>query len=257
MGLIDSHAHLTFPELRDRLDEILTRCDDSGIDRIITLGIDLDDARSAVRFARLHPDRVHAAGAFHPHEAEKVTDDLLTAMAELWDDHAVVALGEMGLDYHHDFAAQDTQRSIFARQLELAAPRSKPLIIHCREAFADTVPMLVEHGFDGRPVVFHCFTGSTAEALRLQEHGWRISFTGVVTFPKSTELQQIAKSYPHKALMIETDSPYLSPVPVRGKQPNEPAHLVHTAQFLADLRGVSYQELARQTARNTMRFFDL
>ncbi len=257
MGLIDSHAHLTFPELRDRLDEILTRCDAAGIDRIITLGINLDDASSAVQFARLHPDRIHAAGAFHPHEAEKVTDDLLTAMAELWDDPCVVALGEMGLDYYHEFAAQNTQRSVFARQLELAALRSKPLIIHCREAFADTIPMLVEHGFEGRPVVFHCFTGSTTEALSLEEHGWRISFTGVVTFPKSTELQQIAKSYPYEALMIETDSPYLSPVPVRGRQPNEPAHLVHVARFLAGLRGVSYEDIVEQTAGNTRQFFDL
>lgn len=257
MGLIDSHAHLTFPELRDRLDEILARCDDAGIDRIITLGIDLDDARSAVQFARLHPDSIHAAGAFHPHEAEKVTDDLLTAMAELWDDPCVVALGEMGLDYHHDFAAKNTQRSIFARQLELAAPRSKPLIIHCREAFVDTIPMLVEQGFEGRPVVFHCFTGSATEALRLENHGWRISFTGVVTFPKSTDLQQIAKSYPQEALMIETDSPYLSPVPVRGRQPNEPAHLVHVARFLAGLRGVSCEDIVEQTAGNTRQFFDL
>jgi len=117
--------------------------------------------------------------------------------------------------------------------------------------------MLVEQGFEGRPVVFHCFTGSATEALRLEEHGWRISFTGIVTFPKSTDLQQIAKSYPQEALMIETDSPYLSPVPVRGRQPNEPAHLVHVARFLAGLRGVSYEDIVEQTAGNTRQFFDL
>ena len=257
MGLIDSHAHLTFPELRDQVAEVLARCDEAGVDRVITIGIDLQDAREAVALAERYPGRLHAAAGFHPHEAEKVSESDLAAMGELWGHPSLVGIGEIGLDYHYDFADRAVQRSVFSRQLEMAASRNHPLVIHCREAFEDVIPLLLDHGFDNRPVVFHCFTGDAGQALRLEEHGWRISFTGVVTFPKSTGLQKIAKAYPEDALMLETDSPYLSPVPVRGRQPNEPAHIVHTVRFLAGLRGVPYEQLVASTAGNTERFFDL
>ncbi len=257
MGLIDSHAHLTFPELSDRVDEVLGRCTEAGVDRVITIGTDVEDAGKAIGLAEKYPGRVHAAVGVHPHEAEKVTDADLAAMVKLWDHSSVVALGEMGLDYHYDFANRDTQRSIFGQQLDMAARRAKPLIVHCREAFGDVILLLQEQGFVGRPVVFHCFTGTPDEALKLEEHGWRISFTGIVTFPRSAELQKIAKIYPKKAIMIETDSPYLSPVPVRGKHPNEPANVAHIARFLAGLRDVSFEELVEQTSRNTRQFFSL
>lgn len=257
MGLIDTHVHLSFPELRDQLDAVLARCGEAGVERVITVGTDLEDARNAVALARRHPGRIHAAVGVHPHEAEKVTESELDEIIELWDDPAVVGLGEMGLDYHYDFADRGVQQRVLARQLAAARTRSQPLVIHCREAFDDLAPLLLEHGFDRQPVVFHCFTGTTAEALKIAEHGWRISFTGIVTFPKSLELQQIAKTYPKNALMIETDSPYLSPVPVRGKRPNEPAHVAHVAAFLAELRGVSVEELTEQTRRNSMAFFGL
>ncbi len=257
MGLIDSHAHLTFPELRDHVDEVLGRCGDAGVDRVITIGINLEDARNAIELATRYEGRVHAAAAFHPHEAESVSDADLAAMATLWDHPSMVAIGEMGLDYHYDFADRTAQRSVFTRQLELAAPRMKPLVIHCREAFDDVICALIDQGFEGRPVVFHCFTGTQEEALRVQEHGWRISFTGIVTFAKSTTLQAIANVYPKSTLMIETDSPYLSPVPLRGKHPNEPANIVHVARFLAGLRSVSFEEIVEQTSRNTLQFFEL
>lgn len=257
MGLIDSHAHLTFPELRDHVDEVLARCGDAGVDRVITIGINLQDARNAIKLATRYEGRVHAAASFHPHEAESVSNADLAAMAELWDHPSIVAIGEMGLDYHYDFADRAVQRSVFERQLELSATRMKPLVIHCREAFDDVIRALIDQGFEGRPVVFHCLTGTPGEALRVQEHGWRISFTGIVTFARSTTLQAIAKVYPKSSLMIETDSPYLSPVPVRGKRPNEPANLVHVARFLAGLRGVSFDEIVEQTSVNTLQFFGL
>jgi TatD DNase family protein len=257
MGLIDSHAHLTFPELRDHVDEALARCGDAGVDRIITIGVNLEDGRKAIELAANYEGRVHAAAAFHPHEAGSVSEADLAAMAKLWDHPSMVAIGEMGLDYHYDFADRAAQRRVFARQLELAATRIKPLVIHCREAFDDVIRALIDHGFEGRPVVFHCFTGTPAEALRVQEHRWRISFTGIVTFTSSTTLQAIAKVYPKSTLMIETDSPYLSPVPLRGKQPNEPANIVHLARFLAGLRGVSLEEIVEQTSVNTLQFFGL
>ena len=257
MGLIDSHAHLTYPEFEGRMEDVLTRCRVAGVDRVITIGTSLPDARKAIELAEQNLTRIHAAVGFHPHEADKVAEADLAAMAELWEQKWVVAFGEMGLDYHYDFADRGNQKRVFTRQLELAQGRGKPLIIHCREALEDAVAMLVDCGFANRLVVFHCFTGTRAEADRIAEHGWRISFTGIVTFPKSDELQEIAKRYPADQLMVETDSPYLSPVPVRGIRPNEPSHVAHVARFLADLRDVPYPELAEQTSVNTKLFFGL
>lgn len=257
MGLIDSHAHLTYPDFAGRIDEVLAHCDKAGVEGVITIGTSLDDARSAIALARRYAGRIHAAVGFHPHEADRISDENLAAMAALWREAGVVAFGEMGLDYHYDFADRANQRRVFESQLAAARQHNKPIIIHCREAFDDCAPILADHGFVGRHVVFHCFTGSPEEAAVVAERGWRISFTGIVTFPKSTELQAIARAYPADKLMVETDSPYLSPVPVRGKKPNEPAYVAHVAQFLAELRGVEFDELVAQTRVNTRAFFDL
>ncbi|MGD2110988.1 MAG: TatD family hydrolase [Phycisphaerae bacterium] len=256
MGLIDSHAHLTDAKLMASIDEVLAQSEAAGVEKIITIGMNPGDSRKAVELADRFPNRVYATAGVHPHEAGKVSEGDLEALADLWAHPKVVAIGEIGLDYHYDFADRSVQRAVFARQLETASTKELPLVIHCREAFADVVSMLHEHGLDNRPVVFHCFSGGREEAEGLDAHGWRLSLTGVVTFPKSTELQAVAKTYPADKLMLETDAPYLSPVPKRGK-PNEPAYLVHTARFLADLRGESEAELAVNTRRNTIEFFQL
>lgn len=257
MGLIDSHAHLTYPDFDGRLDEILKRCSAANVDRIITIGTSLSDARRVIELARCHPGRIHAAAGFHPHEADRISAEEFDALATLWREPEVVALGEMGLDYHYDFADRANQREVFERQLGAARKIDKPIIIHCREAFGDCEPILVDHGLTERRVVFHCFTGTAAEAEAIAQRGWRISFTGIVTFPKSTALQTVARDYPADQLMVETDSPYLSPVPIRGTRPNEPSHVVHVAKFLAALRGVGFAELVEQTSANTRAFFGL
>ena len=257
MGLIDSHAHLTYPELHDQIEGVLGRCAEGGVDQVITVGMDLADTQAALALAERYPREVRVAAAFHPHEAGRVADNDLTAMTDLWEHPKLVGLGEMGLDYHYEFADRSVQQVVFARQLELAGPRHEPLVIHSREALEDTIRMLTEHGFRDRAVVFHCFTGTAEEAARIAEHGWRISFTGIVTFRKSQWLQDIARSYPADRLMIETDAPFLSPEPVRSKRPNEPAYIAHTARFLADLRGEDFNSFVEQTARNTRAFFGL
>ncbi len=257
MSLVDTHAHLTFPELVAHVDEVLKRCELAGVTRIVTVGTDLADARRAVDLAERFSGRVFAAVGVHPHEADKVTDDDLNAIAKLWTHPCIVAAGEMGLDYHYDFADRSRQRDVFARQLNLASDRRLPIVIHAREAMDDTIAILTDHGFTNQRVVFHCFTGSADDAARIAEHGWRTSFTGIVTFKGSTVLQAIAKSYPADKLMVETDSPYLSPVPVRNKRPNEPAHVAHVARFLSELRGVSFETLAEQTTRNATDFYGL
>jgi len=257
MGLVDSHAHLTFPELIDQIEEVLARARSAGVDQIITVGTNPVDVCKAVELADRFPDCIRAAVGFHPHGAKDVTAADLKTLDGLVDYQAVVALGEIGLDYHYDFSPRSVQLDVFDKQLQIASRCELPLVIHSREAVDETVRALETSGFAGRRVVFHCFTGTAEEAASIAEHGWRISFTGVVTFKGSRWLQAIARDYPADRLMVETDCPYLSPVPVRGKHPNEPAHIAHTVRFLADLRGVSYETLAEQTAQNTRDFFGL
>ncbi|MCH7702804.1 MAG: TatD family hydrolase [Planctomycetes bacterium] len=256
MGMIDTHAHLTSEPLMTRIDEVLANARAAGVETIISVATDVADAEKAIALARREPD-VHATAGIHPHEASKVEPDDWPKLETLLADPQVVAFGEIGLDYHYDFSDPPTQRRVFARQLELATVRDLPVIIHCREAMSDTVSLLVDHGFNNRRVVFHCFSGSADEAALVADHGWRISFTGMVTFKKSQALQQIAAAYPADRLMLETDSPYLSPEPVRNKRPNEPAHLRHLADFLAGLRSESVDTLIRQTTTNARAFFGL
>lgn len=256
-GLIDSHAHLTYPGLIERIDEVVENARRAGVVRILTIGTQLADARRAIDLSKRFGDMISAACAIHPHHAGEVDDAALEELAAIWRSGEVVALGEMGLDYHYDFADRTVQRRVFGRQLEHAKEHDRAIIIHCREAFSDVEPMLLDHGFAGRRVVFHCFTGTAEEADAIASRGWRISFTGIVTFKKSAWLHDIARRYPSELLMVETDSPYLSPEPVRGRQPNEPAHVAYVAQFLARLRGVEEQQLVDETAANTRAFFGL
>jgi len=214
-------------------------------------------AEKAIQLARRFSGRVFVAAGIHPHESGKTSAEDLAALPALWNEPEVVALGEMGLDYHYDFADRDAQHRVFADQLQKAAAMDKAIVIHSREALDDTIAMLLAHGFERRRVVFHCFTGTAAEAARIAEHGWRISFTGIVTFKKSQWLHDIARDYPADQIMVETDSPYLSPEPVRSAKPCEPAFVAHTARFLAKLRGVSLESFSDQSSRNTREFFRL
>lgn len=257
MGLIDSHAHLTSPGLIEQLEDVLERSRQAGVDQVLTVATDLADTSAAVAIAERFPDDVRVIAGFHPHEADGVEPADIDEMANLWQRDCVVAAGEMGLDYHYDFADRSKQRQVFASQLERAATVEKPVVIHCRDAIDDGIRILEEHGMDGRRVVFHCFTGTAEEAARIAEHGWRISFTGVVTYKKSEWLQEIARVYPADRIMVETDSPYLSPEPVRKQRPNEPANVAHVARFLANLWDVPLDEFVASTARNTREFFGL
>ena len=248
MGLIDSHAHLTDERFRDCIGEVLDRAADAGVEHVISIATDMADAGRVLDLARTD-DRVSAAVGIHPHEAAKATRSDWARYESLIHNSSLVALGEMGLDYHYDFSDQPTQQHVFERQLEIALSTDLPIVIHSREAHDDTVATLTRHGYVGRPVVFHCFTGTSEHAAEIADNGWRISFTGVVTFKNSGALQLIARDYPIDRLMVETDSPYLSPAPVRHIRPNEPAHLAHTARFLAALCDMTLEEFKAWTSR--------
>lgn len=257
MQLFDTHCHLTFADLAERTDAIIASANAAGVTRLITVAGGSREALAAIGLCRNHP-RLWVAAGVHPHEASRADPDELARLAGLWTEYAeVVAAGEIGLDYHYDFSPRDVQRSVFARQLELARPAGLPLIVHCREAHPDVVRILLEQGYAGRRVVFHCFSGTPEEAAGLRAHGWWTSFTGVITFKKAALSRQVVVETPIDQLMLETDSPYLSPEPVRSMKPNEPKNLIHTARFTAELRGTTLDDMAATTTANAQRFFGL
>jgi TatD DNase family protein len=253
--MIDSHCHLTYEPLSARIDAVLARAAEAGVSGLVTVGTSVTDTHAAMKLATIF-SAVRPTAGVHPHEAGQVDEGWSTALEALARDPAVVAVGETGLDYHYDFADHTSQRRVFERQLKIALDVNKPVIIHCREAHADTLDVLAQFPHPER-VVFHCFTGTPDEARQILERGCWISLTGVVTFKKSDALREVAAFIPADRLMVETDSPYLSPEPVRGVRPNEPAHVVHTAARIAQVRGLTYDQLDALTSDNARQFFGL
>lgn len=256
MALIDSHCHLTSDPLCDDVPGVLTRAREAGVTAAITVGTDADDARDAIALAEQH-DAVFCAIGVHPHEAAKADDATFAAIREMYAHPRVVAAGEMGLDYHYDFSDRPSQHRAFERQIAMAREADLPIVIHSRKALEDTVAILRAGGCEGRPVVFHCFGGSAEQFAVLDRFGWRGSFTGSVTFKNARAMHELLRAYPADRLMIETDSPYLTPEPIRNVKPNEPAYVRHIAEFLATLRGEDPAELADRITQNTIAFFGL
>jgi TatD DNase family protein len=254
-GFIDSHCHLTYEGLGDRIDEVMNNASSAGVSEFVSIATDLEDAKRAFALAQDYKS-IHVVCGIHPHNAAKTAEGWDAELTKLAWRSDVYGIGEMGLDYHYDFSDRATQSHVFRRQLEIAAAAEKPVVIHCREAHDDTLRILHESPKPPR-VVFHCFTGTIAEARSILDHGHWISLTGVVTFKKSDELREVARLIPEDRIMIETDSPYLSPEPIRSKRPNEPAHMIHTAECIARVRGLSLDEFAGLTVANTRRFFNL
>ena len=256
--LIDTHCHLTFPELASQTQALIDRAAAQGVGRIITVATTPADADDAVRILKSHENVFMAAG-IHPHEAGKCTDgDLAALSATHCDPHErLVAVGETGLDFHYDFAPRDRQEEVFRFQLDLARDTGRPVVIHARKAEHRVCDILSNYPTLAGRVVFHCFSANSTIADRIVDMGYWLSFTGIVTFPSADELRQAARLVPDDRIMVETDAPYMSPVPVRKIRPNEPAFVAHTARFLAELRGVTYDDFAATTTRNAERFFGL
>jgi TatD DNase family protein len=248
--LIDSHCHLDACEPPDA--ELVERARTAGVTRLATVGTDETSIERALAAAHSH-DEVIAIVGRHPHETAGFGAADLEAIERAAADPRARAIGETGLDYYRDYAPRDDQRRAFEAQLELAARLDLPVVIHTRAAEDDTFAVLREHAPSLPRVVMHCF--SAPDRLgECVERGYLCSFAGNVTYPKATELQDAARELPAELLLVETDSPYLSPQPVRGKR-NEPANVVHTARHVAELRGVSYEELERAVEANAARVF--
>jgi TatD DNase family protein len=249
--MIDSHCHLDDEQFDSDRVQTIERALDAGVELMLSIGTGdgPPDLEAAVRLADAF-EPVYATVGVHPHNAAKAQERTFDDLRALLSHRKVVAIGEMGLDYHYDFSPRERQHEVFLEQVRIAREARLPIIIHTREAWHDTIALLREHWEpSGLPGIMHCFTGGPEEAETALELGFSLSFGGVVTFPKALDNQEAARRIPLDRLLIETDCPYLAPVPHRGKR-NEPAFIVHTAQKIADLRQVRIEHLDAATSEN-------
>lgn len=251
MQLIDSHCHLDSREFDADRDAVIARAQAAGVGHMMAIGSGdgPPDLEAGVRLADRH-EVLYATVGVHPHDAFKATAETYRQLADLARHPKVLAFGEMGLDYHYDHSPRSVQRDVFIEQMRVASDARKPIVIHTREAWADTLALLTQHwaptGLGG---IIHCFSEGPREAEQAVAIGFHISFGGIVTFPKALAVQDAARIVPANRLLIETDAPFLAPVPKRGKR-NEPAYVVETARKLAELRGTTLEEIATITAGN-------
>jgi TatD DNase family protein len=253
--LIDSHCHLDSEQFNADREAVLERALAAGVERMLAIGSGEGppDVEAAVRLADRHW-MLYALIGVHPHDASKAIPETYKRLVELAEHPKVVGVGEIGLDYHYDHSPREVQRDVFAEQMRIASDTRKPIIIHTREAWSDTMALVRKHWNPAFGGVIHCFTEGPAEAREALDLGFHVSFAGIVTFPKSIALQAAARMIPADRLLVETDAPFLAPVPHRGKR-NEPAFVVHTARKVAELRGVDADEIAATTVANFERLF--
>jgi TatD DNase family protein len=253
--LIDSHAHLDMKEFdRDR-EEVLERAIKGGLTHIVTVGIDLDSSLFALDLARKH-DFIYSTIGYHPHNADECDSRALDALAAMASESKVVAWGEIGLDFYRGYSSHEGQIKIFLRQLEIADALNLPVIIHDREAHSDVLKILKKIGKRERRGVMHCFSGDMDLARALIKLGYFISIPGTVTYKKAAQLKEVVATLPLECLLVETDAPFLAPIPKRGKR-NEPLFVAFTAQEIARLRGIEFDKVALQTSKNAKILFGL
>jgi TatD DNase family protein len=252
--LIDSHCHLDFPDLQTRLPQVLANASEAGIGRMVSISTHISRFEAYRDLAEAHESIFFTIGT-HPHNAAVEPDVPAGRLVELSAHPRCIAIGEAGLDYHYDTSPRDVQRQVFRKHIEAARETDLPLVIHARNADEDMIGILTEEMRRGRfSAVLHCFSSGQRLAEVGVELGLYVSFSGILTFKNSEDIRQIAASVPRDRLLVETDAPYLAPVPYRGKT-NEPAYVAHTAQTLADVVGVSAAEIAEITTGNFYRLF--
>ena len=254
---IDTHCHLAHRRLLRQVPAVLERAAQAGVSTVICASGELEEAQQCRKLAADYHTVYFTAGV-HPHVAKDAPDGYVETLRSLLKDPKCLAVGECGLDYYYDLSPRPVQRRVFAEQLQLARQERRRVVIHTREAFADTLAVLRESGIDGSMVVFHSFAQQQSEDLAAAlDIGAAIGFSGIVTFAKSHTLRSAATAVPDDRILIETDSPYLSPEPVRRSKTNEPANVRHVAECLAAPRGVTLDALARLTTANARRIFGL
>jgi TatD DNase family protein len=253
--LIDSHAHLTLPEFDQDRPAVIQRASQEGITHIITIGIDLEDSRNAIALAEEYPF-IYASVGIHPHDAKTVTSETYEELRHLAAHDKVVAIGETGLDFYRNHSPREVQARHFRRQLELAHELALPVIIHDRDAHDETRVILREVLPGEIQGVIHCFSGDRRHAHAFLDMGFYLSIPGTITYKNSRAYRETVKALPLDRLLLETDSPFLSPHPFRGRR-NEPAHVRYVAQAIADLKGLDGEEVGEITSRNVQTLFRL
>ena len=256
MNLIDTHCHLADRRLARNIDQVISDAATAGVNTMISASANIPDARIAVDIASKHAEVFCTAGV-HPHHAAEQDEEYLAEIEQLAAHERNVAIGEIGLDYHYDYSPRPRQQEVFAEQLALAARLGKPIVIHTREAFDDTMAIIRESGVDGRAMVFHSFTGGLGEVRCVLDIGAMVSFSGIATFKTAEDIRAGATIVPDDRILVETDAPYLSPEPVRNARVNQPAYVAHVAACLAAVRGTDLEQFAEQTTANAERFFSL
>jgi len=254
MKLVDSHCHLDGKAFAGDRDEVIERARAAGVETMVAIGSGdgPPDLEAGIRLAEVYPF-IYATIGVHPHDAAKAENSTYDELVSLSAKPKVVAVGEIGLDYHYNFAPREVQREVFIRQLEVARAARLPVVIHTREAWTDTFEILSRHWpADGPGGIMHCFSGGPREAEEALGLGFHLSFSGIVTYPKAVEVHEAARLCPAERLLVETDAPYLAPVPHRGKR-NEPAFVVRTAERLGELRGEPVEQIAAATTENWRR----
>ena len=256
LSLVDAHCHLDAGYFPEGPDAVMQRAMAAGVCGFVVVGVgkDLEPARNAVALARRVSDRVVACVGIHPHDASSWSGSAHDELRGLASQAEVAAVGEIGLDYHYDHSPREVQRDVFAKLIGLAREVKKPIVVHTREAASDTLTLLASEGARDVGGIIHCFSEDRSFAERALDLGFDVSISGIVTFKSAASVQEVAAWTPVDRILVETDSPYLAPVPLRGKK-CEPAHVVHTARRVAELRGIPVEELAEKTRANTERRF--
>ncbi|MBV8474720.1 MAG: TatD family hydrolase [Hyphomicrobiales bacterium] len=254
MRVIDSHCHLDFPDFAEELDAVVARAEAAGVERMVTISTRVAQGARLAAIAERFPNVFFTIGT-HPHQAAEEAETDAAAIRRFAAHPKCVGIGEAGLDYHYNYAPADVAKRVFRAQIALARELKLPLVIHAREADDDVAAILREEMAEGSfSAILHCFTSSRTLAEAGLELGLTISFSGVLTFKNSADLRAIAADVPLDRLLVETDAPFLAPVPHRGNR-NEPAYVVETARVLAETKGISVEELAAATRANTLRLF--
>ncbi|MFD1778958.1 TatD family hydrolase [Fredinandcohnia salidurans] len=253
--LIDTHAHLNAIQYQEDLEEVIERAQSEGVEIIVVVGFDRETITRAIELADTY-EFIYATVGWHPVDAIDMTDEDLKWIEELCSHPKVVALGEMGLDYYWDKSPKDIQKKVFRKQIALAKKVKLPIIIHNREATADIIEILEEEKASEVGGIMHCFTGSVEVAKQCMDMNFYMSFGGPVTFKNAKKPKEVAAEIPLDRLLIETDCPYLTPHPFRGKR-NEPSYVKYVAEQIAELKGVTFEEIAQKTSDNAKRFFGI
>ncbi len=252
--MIDTHCHLDFDVYNDRRDEIVAEANAAGVHTIINIGVDPDSSVRSVELAHTY-DSIYAAVGVHPHDAKTLNDEVEHQIRELAHRPKVVAIGEIGLDYYRNLSPRSVQRRAFCRQMEMAVELGLPIVIHTRESFQETVDIVREYAADLTGGVFHCFPGNVDDAFEVIDLGFAVSFGGVITF-KNAKMAHVATRVPLDKIILETDAPFLSPEPYRGKE-NHPAYVMYVYRKLAELRGISVKETEQVVDRTAQKLFRL